>query len=200
MKNNEECKYRYLKIAFGEIKPTFKIKSSIIEFIVAIVVGILLGTWISFNDNTINSFKESCELINGIMLAFVAMEMGAYAIFQALLSSELVRTLYEYNENMLKNSNRSFLGIILLFWLCIMLNAFLLIILIATRSDWTLTKNAIVNSAICTVFTSIYYAFNFRVMFEVRNYAINLYKVFETHNIVMLIKGLDEKKEPKDHS
>ena len=77
MKNNEECKYRYLKIAFGEIKPTFKIKSSIIEFIVAIVVGILLGTWISFNDNTINSFKESCELINGIMLAFVAMELGA---------------------------------------------------------------------------------------------------------------------------
>lgn len=200
MKKTEECKYRYLKIAFEEIKPTFKIKSSIIEFAVAIVVGVLLGLWVSFNENTINSFKESCELINGIMLAFVAMEMGAYAIFQALLSSELVCTLYEYNENMLKNSNRSFLGMILLFWICIMLNAFLLIILIATRSDWALTKNAIVNSAICTAFTSIYYAFNCRVMFEVRNYAINLYKVFETHNIVMLIKGLDEKKEPKDHS
>jgi len=194
-------KYKYLKAMFAEIRPNKKVKSSIVEFIVAIVIGVCLGIWISFNNNVAGTFKASVELINNIMIAFIAMEMGAYGLFQALLSSELVYTLYKHKKEMLKDYNRSFLGVILLFWSCIMINILLLIIIGSIQNDWYLTSSSMINSVICAVFLTFYYAFNFRVMFEVRNYAINLYGVFEAHNLVMLIKGVTEhENEEKEES
>ena len=199
MENKE--KYKYLKAMFAEIRPNKKVKSSIVEFIVAIVIGVCLGIWISFNNNVAGTFKASVELINNIMIAFIAMEMGAYGLFQALLSSELVYTLYKHKKEMLKDYNRSFLGVILLFWSCIMINILLLIIIGSIQNDWYLTSSSMINSVICAVFLTFYYAFNFRVMFEVRNYAINLYGVFEAHNLVMLIKGVTEhENEEKEES
>lgn len=203
MKNKKKCKYNYLMAMLGEIKPTPKIKSSIVEFSLAIIIGIFLGVWVSYNDNAVITFIESVELINNIMIAFIAMEMGAYALFQALLSSELVYSLYKHDSKMLKKSNSSFLGVILLFWICIMINILLLIVMRVVKVDWCLTSNSVINNIICSFFLAFYYAFNFRVMFEVRNYAINLYKVFEAHNLVLLIKGASEyedkeNEEPQD--
>jgi len=82
-----------------------------------------------------------------------------------------------------------------------MINILLLIIIGSIQNDWYLTSSSMINSVICAVFLTFYYAFNFRVMFEVRNYAINLYGVFEAHNLVMLIKGVTEhENEEKEES
>lgn len=189
--NVKEKKYQYAKIMLEVIRPNKEIKSSIWQLVISIVVAIIICVPISAIPNTVEIFSETVSVLQNIFIAFIAMEMGAYALFQALLKKELVYKLY-INGNILDTSNSAFLGVILLFWVGIMLNIILVILFKVIPPNWTLFSNNIINILVSFVLMTIYMSFYIRVLFEVRNFAINLFKVFQAHNKVSLLEYLDD--------
>lgn len=193
-KDNKENKFIYEKIALEVIKPKKDITSSITQLVISIILGFSISIIISLNEHTVFIFKEILLLMNDIFIAFIAMELGAYAIFQALLKNNLVYQLYKQN-NLLEKSNSGFLGVILLFWFCIMVNIILIIILKVVPDSFVLFQINTLNVFLCCLCSGIYFSLHLRVLFEVRNFAINLYNVFQAHNKISLLEYMEEEKE-----
>ena len=185
-------KRKYVLLTLKVISP---VKGSRWQWAVSIIFGILLAIPIGISIKTVSIAAESIEIINNIFLAFVAMEMGAYALFQALLSDQLIWELYKEGD-LLKDSNESFLGVILLFWREILINLFLVVALKVIPEDFLLLKSVDYSNRIAIGLLFIYYTISMRIMFEVRNFAINLYKVFVAYNKITILKMIkkNEKK------
>lgn len=177
------------------LKVISPIKEARWQWAVSIIFGIFLAIPIGISVKTVSIAAESIEIINNIFVAFVAMEMGAYALFQALLSDQLIWELYK-KKDLIKESNESFLGVILLFWAAILINLFLTIALKVIPEDFLLLKNVDYSNRIAVGLLIIYYTVSTRIMFEVRNFAINLYKVFVAYNKITVLKMI-EKRENK---
>ena len=130
-------------------------------------------------------------IFNTISIAFIAMIIGAYAIFQALLNDDLVYEMYQYNEgenNLLKESNQEFLGLLVLYLTSIIANILILLTLKILPSDFLLFSRYNLNVIMSTILLFIYISFHLRVFAEIRNFAVNLYNIFEAHNLVSILK------------
>lgn len=183
---NEHNRFVYTKCSLAQIRPE---KGSWWQWYASAFTGLLLSMILTISPNTVINVKDSVDLLNNIFLAFIAMEMGAYALFQALLSDKLIWELYN-REKMLDDSNISFLGVILLFWAGVMLNILLLIVLNVIPKDFVLTKKEIIDNTICCIALFLYYALSFRVLFEVRNFAINIFKVFMARSKISVLETM----------
>ena len=148
---------------------------------ISIFISIAIAIPIGISQETVRVFSETVDMLNNLFVAFIAMQMGAYALFQALLSDQLIWELYK-NGNMLDEANNSFLGVMLLFWFGIMLDIVLLIVLKIIPGDMLLFKKIWVNNVVAIILVIVYLIFHIRVLFEVRNFAINLYQVFVAYN------------------
>ena len=131
-------------------------------------------------------------MLNNLFVAFIAMQMGAYALFQALLSDQLIWELYK-NGDMLDEANNSFLGVMLLFWFGIMINIVLIIVMKMIPEDMLLFNELWINNVVAIILVIVYLIFHIRVLFEVRNFAINLYRVFVAYNKISILKSLEDK-------
>ena len=188
MKNDShknQCSWK--KIALEVIKPKRDIPSSRTQCVISVILGIVVAIIVSFSEQTVSIYREILELMNDVFIAFIAMEMGAYALFQALLKEALIYELYKSND-LLKRSNSEFLGLILLFWFCIMLNIIMIIIFKIVPDTFELFQNRALNDFLWFLWLGIYLSWHLRILFEVRNFAINLYKVFEAHNKISLLE------------
>ena len=190
----KERKFPYASCALDVIAP---IKKSRWQWYISIIIGVLIACIIGFSTETVSLFAESVDLLNNLFIAFVAMEMSAYALFQALLSKKLIFELYRVDHDMLDNSNSSFLGVILLFWFGILLNMLLIIVLKVIPNHWMLFDNVLASNILASILMMLYFGFCTRVLFEVRNFAINLFKVFTASNKKDLLEALEEEGENK---
>lgn len=167
------------------------------QWYVSISISAPVSMIIAMSFDTVLIFSASVDMINNIFIAFIAMEMGAYAIFQALLTDELVLKLYK-SGGMLDEANESFLGMILLFWFGIMVNIILIIILKTIPSDALVCNTIWVSNLIASIIMFFYFLFSFRILFEVRNFAINLYRVLMAHNRVAILRGIEKEKKENE--
>ena len=159
---------------------------------ISIFISIAIAIPIGISQETVRVFSETVDMLNNLFVAFIAMQMGAYALFQALLSDQLIWEIYK-NVNMIDEANNSFLGVMLLFWFGIMLDIVLLIVLKIIPGDMLLFKKIWVNNVVAIILVIVYLIFHIRVLFEVRNFAINLYQVFVAYNKISILKSLEDK-------
>lgn len=186
--DNHEKKQKVLAIAFNTIKP---LKGAYKTWIISGIIGIILSVPLGISPETVAAFDNSIEIINNILLAFVAMVMGAYALFQALLSDELIVLMSEkknnINESVLDELNSSFLGTVLLYWIYIIFNCVLLIIMKIIPEDYTIYNNIIVCDLLAIFLMLLYYIFAFRGIIEFKNFTINIYNLFRAYNLIGLL-------------
>lgn len=186
--DNHEKKQKVLTIAFNTIKP---LKGAYKTWIISGIIGIILAVPLGVSPETVSAFDNSIEIINNILLAFVAMVMGAYALFQALLSDELIVLMSEaknnINESVLDELNSSFLGTVLLYWIYIIFNCALLIIMKIIPEDYTIYNNIIVCDLLAIILMLLYYIFAFRGIIEFKNFTINIYNLFRAYNLIGLL-------------
>ena len=131
------------------------------------------------------------EIFNTISIAFIAMIIGAYAIFQALLNDDLVYEMHYYNNgdnSLLTETNHEFLGLLILYLTSIITNILILLTLKILPPNFLLFKSYNLNITISTILAFIYIAFHLRIFLEIRNFAVNLYRIFEAHNLISILK------------
>ena len=183
--NGEKLKKEKKKYRLLIVDVLAPIKGSTWQWVTSLILGAFLSIPIGISTETVKIFSESVDIINGAFIAFIAMEMGAYALFQALLSDELIFELYR-NGNLLEKSIDSFLGVILTFWIGIILNIFLMILFKVIPQDFLLFTKVKYNNLVAIIFLIIYYTLSMRILFEVRNFAINLYMAFVAYNKIVI--------------
>lgn len=188
-KLNQNKRKSILLIALKTIRPT---KNSYSAWVIAGILGSILAILLSISTETVGAFSNSVEILNNIILAFTAMVMGAYALFQALLSDELIfrmsEAMEDENSSVLDELSNSFLGTVILYWMIVIVDSILLILLEIVPRDFMISNNLIVCNIIAAGLMFVYYMIVFRNIIEFKNYVVNIYNVFRAYNLMALLR------------
>ncbi|HCT92992.1 MAG TPA: hypothetical protein DF613_16660 [Lachnospiraceae bacterium] len=179
-----------LKDSCLEIKYTSKSKW---QYLTSIVVGIALGFMIGYSENTVVLMREVSGNANTILLTFIAMVFGSYSVFQALLSKEIIELLISSKGNILKESNRTFLNLTILYTVGIVLNFVLIAVLKVMPDEFVIwNKNLAFCNMLAWIGITVYLSFHLLLFLEVINFAINLYRMFCVYNAVKALGSLND--------
>lgn len=167
-------------------------KKSRLQYTISTIIALILSFTITYKSNTIPAMISATEKINTGALAFIAIIFGTYAIFQALMSDSVIWVLIGSEGNLLDVSNKSFLHLILLYLAEIIFNFVLLILLPNIPYDFCLLKNIILTNLLAFVLITLYFLFSFVLFYELRNFAVNLYQMFNVYNICKALDLLNQ--------
>lgn len=168
-----------IKDAFSELKYQ---KSNKSQYFMSISLSIIFGSITGFSQQTINVVKIAAELFNTVDIAFIAMIIGAYSVFQALLTDEFLIALVKTENNLLKVSNKSFVNLVMLYLFAIIINILILLVGSTIKEDWTMTTNMRLNNSLAISLCSVYFFYNLMIILEMKNFANNLYRMFNASN------------------
>ena len=175
--------------AFEEIKIT---KKNIYLYIIILVLSIALSYLLLIDIDTKSKFTVIVEKILELEVAFIAIVFGAYALFQAIVSGEFLEIMSKTKNNMLKISNKSFLNLILLYLYAIIMNVFLWLILNVFKGDVRLFKSILCNDMLYLFGLVIYFGYSIIILCELKNFGINLYKMFNYYNAYIILISEEE--------
>lgn len=178
-----------IKESLWEIKLT---KKSLPQYIIAGVIATLLSYYVVFKGRPVVSMRGAVEIINNSILAFIAIIFGTYAIFQALMTDSVVLALLNSESNILNISNKSFLHLVILYIWEIIMNMLLLILLNIMHDDFCLFQNLALCNSIALIACFFYFVYSFLIIYEIKNFAINLYRMFSVYNIYHSIEVLEK--------
>lgn len=137
--------------------------------------------------------KESepmIKRIDDIMLP--AMIIGAYSIFQALLSKSVIIQLLKSKNNILRESNKSFLNLSIIYTLSIVVGAFIAIIMRVIPEEFLIMNNTELSNVVAVIGLLIYFAYYNIIFLEVIKFVINLFRMFCVYNAVSGMDAINE--------
>lgn len=179
-----------LKSAASEIKLN---KKSRIQYLFSLCIALFLSYITVYKSNTVSTMLNAVEVINNSSLAIIAIIFGTYAIFQALMTDAVIWAMLDSENNLLNIGNKSFLHLILLYWIEIMVNVVLLIFLKALPEEFCLIDNLIVTNFIAFFLSIVYFTYCFLLFYELKNFAVNLFQMFNVYNICRGLEVLGKK-------
>ena len=176
-------------------------KKSKFQYIFSSITGVSLSAILVFSNNTVTALNDTANIFNGVAIAFVAMILSSYSIFQALLTDDFIMILIETDNNLLKISNKSFLNLIMLYLIDIISSIVIIIVTKVMPNDWCVSSNLIISNIIAMFLISCYTIYNFLIIIEIKNFAINLYNMFNAYNIVRVLTIIenDSTEDDKDN-
>ena len=171
-------------------------KFSVWQYLSSIIISIVVSLMISFSTKTVSLFLDYVDSINEVILVLLGVVFGAYSIFQALLGKSVLKYLIEDENNILKQSNRSFLNLTILYIWGIVGNIVLKNCLKIIPSGFLLIRGSLLTSnIIALILITSYSTFMLLIILETITFAINLYKMFCTYNTANILELIDEDEE-----
>lgn len=182
-------KSEIIKNACSEIKFTRK---SAGQYCISLMLGIILGGIVGFSNNTVENIRSIVSDANNILLVLVAMVFGSYSIFQALMSKDLVALLIKADGNLLKDSNKTFVQLTILYTMGIISNFVLMIVLKIIPNDFMLFNSVLTCNIFAGILIAVYLFFHVLLFLEVMNFAINLYRMFGVYNTLKALDSMQD--------
>lgn len=171
-------------------------KLSVWQYLSSIIISIVVSLMISFSTKTVSLFLDYVDSINEVILVLLGVVFGAYSIFQALLGKSVLKYLIEDENNILKQSNRTFINLIILYVYGIVGNILIKSCLKVIPSGFLLIKdNNFVSNLIALILIGIYSTVMLLLIFETITFAVNLYKMFCMYNTITALEIIDEEDE-----
>lgn len=168
-------------------------KLSVWQYLSSIIISIVVSLMISFSTKTVSLFLDYVDSINEVILVLLGVVFGAYSIFQALLGKSVLKYLIEDENNILKQSNRTFLNLTILYICGIVGNIVLKNCLKIIPSGFLLIRGSLLTSnIIALILITSYSTFMLLIILETITFAINLYKMFCTYNTANILELIDE--------
>lgn len=170
-----------LKDAIKEIIPQ---KKQRIHVIVFCFISLLISFLVCHNDNTIKTFANMVEEINVVVIAVFGIVFTGYSLFQALIDSNTINRMLEESENKktyLQICNEYFLNVMILNIISIIINLIIILLAESIEREIMLPIPTAVNIFISTVTMSIYFLFEFLVMWEMKSFVYNVYQLFNIY-------------------
>ena len=184
-----------VKDSLSEIKFTRK---NIVQYLISLFGAMVLSYGIIFMVNPVEGMQSAVEIINNVSLAFIAIIFGTYALFQALMTDSVVWALLKDKENLLCVSNKSFLHWILLYFTEIITNTVILIILSFLPREFVLFGEKGLSNVLAYALCLVYFFYSLLILYEMKNFALNIYRMFSVYNIYHSLQILEERKNHDD--
>lgn len=180
------------EIVIQSVKELKLVKNSIWQYLISIIISIIISSFVAFGTNTVNISKEILEILLQTELAFAAMILGSYAVFQALLQGKILVELIKTKNNILKESNQTFLNLMILYIIGIVISIVTSIFMKIMNDNFYIVSIEFSN-VLAFMLISLYLFFNFMLFLENINFVINLYRMINVHNIYKTFEELEKK-------
>lgn len=178
---------RIILDSIQELKPS---KASWFQIPLCIIIACIMSKLISWSLNTVEISSTLADVFLDVSLALLAIVLGSYAIFQALMRDEIIQELIKDKGNILKHSNRTFVNMSIMYVVDIFITMILKIICsIFEPNKYVLNVNF--SNVICFLFFIIYISLNLLLVLENINFVINLYRMFNVYNIYRALDMTD---------
>jgi len=192
--NDKRSKQQILAECINELAVD---KKSLWHLILSIALSVVASFLVAFFSNTVAVTKEIVSVLLDVALAFFAVILGAYSVFQALMRDEIIKELIKTSNNILKESNRTFLNLSILYVMDIFVTVILYFVTNICPEDFYLW-NILLSNVLFMVFFLVYLTFNFMLILENVNFVINLYRMFNVYNIYRALDVLDKDNQNED--
>lgn len=173
-------------------------KKSVWQYAIAITLGAIIACFVSFSFGTVSTMIEIAELLFETSIGIVGIVLGAYSIFQALMKKELIWILVKSDENILKQSNKTFLNITILYVANALVSLTIRIILRAIGREFVIFSKVLLNNIFSAIFIFIYIVFNLLLLLEMVVFSINLYRMFCVYNTISAIEAAKAEEKLED--
>lgn len=164
-----------LKEIFPSSKNWF---STVVSVILAAVVAIKVG----FAPETVYLVSKICGYLIEVQLAIFGCVFAVYSILLAFLSDgymkRLARVPAKNKTSLLKQSIIYYESVLFLYFINIGLSGILLISMDIIPQEARLTSNLLLDSIMASIGLFLYYAFSFRVFYEVKSTIYNTILLF----------------------
>lgn len=175
-----------------ELKMT---KKSLWQYIISIVLGFLLAVAVGFSEKTVFIVTDIAEILFNTSIAIIGIVIGAYAVFQALLQDNLILLLIKSENNLLKESNKTFLNIVILNVYNVIASLSIRILMSVIKEDFQLFDVYIYNCIVASFLIWLYLIYNILLLLEIILFSVNLYRMFCVHNTVKAIETVTSEEE-----
>lgn len=176
--------------------------------VIFLIMCIAISSMISFRDDTVTVLYGIVSDINAVVLTIFGIVFTGYTLFQALISNELLMRMIEETEECSENekcndktkfqeSNDYFMNVMMVDIIAIVSNIVLMIILKAIPEYYCLFNENLYNEILCIVLLFSYFAFQFRVLIEVKSFIFNIYQLFNIAACEKILKILKDEKHEK---
>ena len=178
---------------FNETKPARKrIKESLCEllptkgnrfgFIFSIVIGFVFAYIVGSSEQTISSLEKITYNLMGVLLALFGCVFSVYSIILAFLSDTYIKKLCEIDYNnqssYLKKSTSYYESVLFLYFIAIVTDLILMLLMNSISPDYVLTSNDKFNTILAIVFLWIFFSFIFRIVYEIKSTIYNTLVLF----------------------
>ena len=140
---------------------------------------------IAFSPEVVSITKSLFEIINGVILALMAIVFTGYAFFQALLSDSLfvflLKDKKDNGESKLEESNNYYAQVMMTHFICIFLNILIIIFSYIVPRQWGITDSSRVNGYICAFMLVVFFHVNGEAIWETKSFIFNVFQLFNAH-------------------
>jgi hypothetical protein len=182
-----------IKEAIEEIKI---VRNTIAQTICCILIASILSVLLVYNNSVVEVSRTLFSTVLDMDVAFFAVILGSYAVFQALMNDDILKHLLSVESNILKESNKTFLNLSILY----IVDAFISFIAKMLSEIFTndaYIYSAVVSNIIYTVFLIPYITFFLMLVLENINFVINLYRMFNVYTLYRSLDMLEDENEMK---
>lgn len=182
-------------ILIESVKEIRLCRSSLWQYCIAAILGFIIAITVSFFYGTVNVMMELSGLLFNTSIGIIGIILGAYSIFQALMQKELINVLINSDNNLLKQSNKTFLNIIILNVVNALISLTVKIILSAIGKEFIVFDSVMLNAIFSTILIFCYMMFNLLLLLELVVFSVNLYRMFCAYNTINAIDAVKDKKD-----
>lgn len=182
-------------ILLESVKEIRLCSSSLWQYCIAAILGFIIAITVSFFYGTVNVMMELSGLLFNTSIGIIGIILGAYSIFQALMQKELIYVLINSDNNLLKQSNKTFLNIIILNVVNALISLTVKIILSAIGKEFIVFDSVMLSVIFSTILIFCYMMFNLLLLLELIVFAVNLYRMFCAYNTINAINAVKDKED-----
>lgn len=177
-------------------------RKSIKKYLSIVFCCLILAIYIAVSKYTVDIFFEIVQILNDIILALFGIVFTGYALFQALIGKEmLIRMINSTTGNgdkeksKLQESNELFAETMMLNFICVVVNVFLLIVGKCIPVNFCLFENMKVNNLIAGTGIWLYFYVITITLLEMKGFIYNIFQLFNFHAGTRVMEMLNEKDE-----
>lgn len=180
-------------------------KSNFRENCIIILLCTIISVILGINENTVSLFVNSVSVFLNVTLALFGIVFTGYAIFQTLLSNQLIISLFENTtlskdnttKSKLQETNENFVYLMMLFILGIIINIILCIIMPMIPLNYCMFENKTLCSLTAIVLIDIFLYTMGIMIWRMISFIGNIYHLFNAYAVSRLIEAIKEDDEDR---
>lgn len=197
--NEDNPAAKMMRIALKELYPQ---KGNLFAFFISIGLGLFFAILVGFSLNTVNILLTIVGIFLSTLLAIFGCIFAVYSILLAFLSDDYIKKLakidYKDGVSYLKKGLTYFESVLFLYFIGFAITGVILVFLNCISNDFFVFSNNTMNNILATILLVIYFAFVFRVFYELKSIIYNTIVMFRASITYKLLDFINNHKEDEN--